>query len=371
MRYCKILKGIAGLATLVMFGQASAAAATPLTYDFIINTAPLIGHPAGPFSIMFAMTDGSGIGDANNTVTVTHVDFGGGVPFGSPSVWGGASGSLETSVSLTDSELVNLFGESFTAGAALQFTLTLTTNDDDGGVPDRLSIFILDSSGTRIPTLAPFGDYFVGADLHSTGPIFDAYGSDTTRAPTVGSPLSIGPPTVLFLTREVKTAERATLSALLSTGDREIDEELDEAIRRVDASLAPDLWADDLHLTGSGKRVFEEEQKAVHELTEIKHAPAALLSQLTDAARTFTRVDRALAQTAFDEARLAGGDVDDLARAQEDLDRGDNLAGLGKFDAAIERYEESWVHVQPAMLRDLNRDDRDNDEHGENEHDRP
>src|SRR5262249_21463960 len=36
-----------------------------------INTAPLIGHAAGPFSLDFELIDGSGTSDANNTVTLS------------------------------------------------------------------------------------------------------------------------------------------------------------------------------------------------------------------------------------------------------------------------------------------------------------
>ena len=65
-----------------------------------------------------------------------------------------------------------------------------------GGIPDRFTFYLLDSSGLTIPTLAPFGNYFLGADFYSTGPIFDAYGSDPNRAPSVGNPVSIPAPII-------------------------------------------------------------------------------------------------------------------------------------------------------------------------------
>jgi hypothetical protein len=168
---------------------------------------------------------------------------------------------------------------------------------------------------------------------------------------------------VLFMAREVKAVQRARLMARLPTGDRQVDDELDEAIRRIDASLSPNLWADDLsHLTPDGERVFDEERKAVDELSEIRGVPA-LLEQLRDTARTLASVDRALAQRALDEARLAGAEAEDLARAKEDLIRADNLAGQGRFGDAIEQYKHAWRHAQEAIHRDTDDDGPDRHEH--------
>src|ERR1700680_1459779 len=87
-----------------------------IIYDVTLNTTPLVGHPAGPFYVEFAFTDGSGFGDANNTVTMSHFTFGGGSSLGSPVVFGGASGSLETGVTMTDSSFLSLFTEQFAPG---------------------------------------------------------------------------------------------------------------------------------------------------------------------------------------------------------------------------------------------------------------
>ena len=165
-------------------------------YNVTLDTAPLVGHLAGPFYVEVTFTDGSGVGDANNTVTMSNITFGGGSALGGPLVFGGASGSLETGVAITDSSVLSLFSEQFAPGLLLSFSLGLTSNDDAGGTPDGFTFFLLDSSGVPIPTLAPFGDYFIGANLGSTGPIFNAYASDPNRAPSVGNPVSIPAPTI-------------------------------------------------------------------------------------------------------------------------------------------------------------------------------
>jgi hypothetical protein len=164
--------------------------------DVTLDTAPLIGHPAGPFSLLFIFIDGSGAGDANNTATVGNVTFGGGSALGNPVTFGGGSGSLETAVSITDSSFINVFNEGFTPGSQLTFSLDVTSNDDTNGVPDRLTFSILDSSGVPVPTLAPFGDYFLGANLGATGPVFDTWGSDPSRALSIGGPVSISAPAI-------------------------------------------------------------------------------------------------------------------------------------------------------------------------------
>jgi PEP-CTERM motif len=167
-----------------------------MIYNVTLNTAPLVGHPAGPFYVELTFTDGSGIGDANNTVTLSNFNFGGGSALGGPLVFGGASGSLETGVTIVDNSFLSLFSEQFAPGLLLSFSLGLTSNDDAGGTPDGFTFFLLDSSGVPIPTLAPFGDYFIGADLGSTGPVFNVYGSDSSRPLSVGNPVSFAAPTI-------------------------------------------------------------------------------------------------------------------------------------------------------------------------------
>jgi hypothetical protein len=165
-------------------------------YNVTLDTTSLVGHPAGPFYVFAEFTDGNGIGDANNTATLGSFAFGGGSALGSPLLFGGASGSLETGITIKDSSSLGFFAEQFAPGLQLNFSLDLTLNDDSGGTPDRFTFFLLDSSEVPLPTLAPVGDYFFGADIYSTGPIFDAYGSDTSRSLSVGGPASVPVPTI-------------------------------------------------------------------------------------------------------------------------------------------------------------------------------
>lgn len=167
-------------------------------YNVTLDTSALVGHPAGPFYVAFAFIDGDGYGDGNNTISASNFDFGGGSGLGGQVLVGGVAGSLETGVTITDSSFANLFYEQFAPGLQLSFSLDLTSNDDVDGIPDGLSLFILDNVGNPLPTLAPDGtNYFLSAALGSSGAVFSLYGSDPSQSPSAGgNPVSISAPTV-------------------------------------------------------------------------------------------------------------------------------------------------------------------------------
>ena len=167
-------------------------------FDISMNTAPLMSHAAGPFSLEFQLNDGRGTGDANNTATLSSFAFGGGAPMGLPTVAGGSNGNLSSSVNLTDSSFFNQFIQGFTPGSMLQFRLSLTTNVDSGGTPDQFSFAILDKNNTEIPTLAgSFFDVFVSIDIESSNPTVTTFASDTMRSPAAGGlPITIAAPQV-------------------------------------------------------------------------------------------------------------------------------------------------------------------------------
>lgn len=156
-----------------------------------IDTSGLVGHAAAPFYLAFALTDGDGGEAAHNVVTVGEVDFGGGSPLGGPQTFGGASGSLETSVVLTDSDFLNELIARFAPGDSLRFSVSFSGSTNNDGPPDRLSVQILDGAGVPVPTLAPAGDYFIGIDLLSPLPNIDLWASDPARATSAGVPVSV------------------------------------------------------------------------------------------------------------------------------------------------------------------------------------
>jgi hypothetical protein len=165
-------------------------------YNVSLDTAPLADHPAGPFSIAFQLADGSFTGDGNNAAILLNFDFGvGGFAVGSPNLVGSASGSLSTGVTLTDASPVNFFSQTFNPGGKLSFELFLTTNLDEGALPDQFIVYILDSAGYPIPTSAgEFFDAFVAVSIDSENPVPQTFWGDAGRAPVAGgSPIDTGP----------------------------------------------------------------------------------------------------------------------------------------------------------------------------------
>src|SRR3954469_23999432 len=152
------VRTFAAVLSILLVTGLRAQAATAIS--FTLDTASLVSHPAGPFSLVFSLRDGSGIGDGNNSVTVSQVDVGGGVLIGPPTLFGCATGSLAESVVLTDTSVLNFVVQQFTPGASLTFTIVVPAfNEEEGEIPDGIAFAILDSSGTPVPTTAPAGDY--------------------------------------------------------------------------------------------------------------------------------------------------------------------------------------------------------------------
>jgi hypothetical protein len=159
-------------------------------FTVTLGTTPLIGSLAGPFSLAFQLIDGSGgiIGDSNNTVIITNLNFGAGAASGGITASGGASGDLNSTVTLTDSEFFNTFFQGFTPGSTLSFLVDLTTNVDPGGTPDAFGFSILDSSGFSIPTLDPSSaDTFLAVNIDSANPLILTYATDPNRTTLGGS----------------------------------------------------------------------------------------------------------------------------------------------------------------------------------------
>jgi hypothetical protein len=194
-----------------VLGLAFAAWSVPICradaiYTIGLDTSPLIGEAAGPFSLAFEFIDGSGTGDANNTVVLSSFQFGvGGSASGSPTVFGGATGNTSSGITLIDSSFFNALVQPFNPGSSLGFSLDTTTNLDAGGTPDEFSFSILDSSGAPIPTLG-FVDAFLVLDVDSSNPTPQTFSSDPSTPPQAGgNPITMAAPQATIGTPEPGT----------------------------------------------------------------------------------------------------------------------------------------------------------------------
>lgn len=198
----KINLGLLAFAVcLVPFGKADT------LYTFNMDTSSLIG--SGQFALDFQLLDGSGLGDANNTVTITSIALGGGSPSGGGTITGGAAGGLASSVSLTDTAFFNDYYENFTPGTVLSFTID-TTNVLDGLTPDLFTVAILDSSLSELPTTGPASEFLDISLAGGASPVV------TTYASARGSAFSLAAPTVQVVTAPAPLPESSNYWALVA-----------------------------------------------------------------------------------------------------------------------------------------------------------
>ena len=155
---------------------------------------------SGIFELGFVLIDGSGTGDANNTVTLNNFGFGGGSAGAVDPVntTGGASGDFASGVTIVDSEFFNFLAQAFTAGTGLTFDFGLTTNVDAGGTPDQFSLALFQSDGTPIPSSDQSGALLV-VNLDSAQPGFSVFATELTPAPIVTLAASAAEPSTVSL----------------------------------------------------------------------------------------------------------------------------------------------------------------------------
>jgi|GEM_PF-651411 len=152
-------------------------------FNVTLDTTALQGKSLG---LLFQLNDGSQAG--NNSVTVGNFSFGGGTAADCATLPllcvsdGGASGNINTNLSLVDSSPFNSYLQQFTSGTSLSFQVDLTTNVDVGGTPtpDVFTFGILDATtDASLPTVDPSGsDTLLSINIDSANPIIDSYGSD-------------------------------------------------------------------------------------------------------------------------------------------------------------------------------------------------
>lgn len=177
-------------------------------YTFSLNTTPLMG--SGPFALDLQFLDGSGSGDGNNTVTLTSFAFAGGSSSGGGTGTGGASGTLTSGVSLTDTAFFNEYYENFTPGTLLSFTIDTTNVLDAGGTPDLLTVAILDSGLNELPTAGPASEFL---DLSLSG---GASPQVATFGSLPGSAFALAAPVVQPASTTAPVPEPSSISMILA-----------------------------------------------------------------------------------------------------------------------------------------------------------
>ena len=154
------------------------------------------------------------------------------------------------------------------------------------------------------------------------------------------------PFTVLSM-MDVIEASAPTLEGILPTGDPEADKVILKAIDHIEKSLTPEWWMDELTLdVKNGKKVFDEERKAVKELTKKQTEGISEVQAVVDA---LVSAAEALAQKAIDDASTAGGDPKDLEKANEEMAKAADELAKGNPDKAIYHYRKAWETAQKSV----------------------
>jgi hypothetical protein len=129
--------------------------------------------------------------------------------------------------------------------------------------------------------------------------------------------------------RTTKQTVRDEIVAAIPGAPRKQDaDRLRDAVKKLDDSLAPDLWVDDYRVDPKkGHQVFDREGDAVQKLIQIQN-------------------DK---KSQFDDATLQGW-IDDLVRADQEITkraRQDALANPGGHDA--KKYDDSTIEFGKAL----------------------
>lgn len=165
------------------------------SFTITLDTSALVGQ--GDFALDFQLIDGDGV--ANTTVVLREFSFGTGGPSGSPTLVGGASGSLATGLTLEDTAGFTRAAGGFTPGATLAFLLEVS-GSSDASTPDYFTMALLDANGMEVPTLGFVEELLSLALVAGAAP--EAFGTDLQRttlnvpAPTV---VAVPEPTTALL----------------------------------------------------------------------------------------------------------------------------------------------------------------------------
>jgi hypothetical protein len=221
--------------------------------------------------------------------------------------------------------------------------------------PDPLTIEFQDDTGALASYIVTASDTCSAASLAVTpasGSLFpigvtsvqalavDAWGNSNQCIFTV---------TVLGA-QGVKSDVLAELTALRGSGNlsQRFAQQFDDAIQHLAASLSSAYWVDQTHLVPKcGNTAMNEEKRAANTLADIMNAKGCPVdpAMLQGLINRIVMCDRLLAVICIQDAAQAGLNPKKVAQDLDMVAKGDEEAGKGHYDNAIEDYRNAWRHA--------------------------
>jgi hypothetical protein len=155
-----------------------------------------------------------------------------------------------------------------------------------------------------------------------------------------------------------KQKVRDDLAALLPTSNPSDDKLIEKAVEHLDKSLRGDYWIDvDSLAEKDGKKVFDEEAKAAHELLKVRGSDvSAFVLKLVEIDSQLARRAIADGSAAYTNANCASTltkacekAASELAKAGQELADADAARANLDYVKAIQEYRKAWSRADKAM----------------------
>jgi len=256
-----------------------------------------------------------------------------------------------TSVGAVTSYTFNNVTANHTISATFAINVyTITASADANGTISPSGAVSVNHGSNQSFSITPNTGYHV-ADVLVNGSSVGAVTSYTFTNVTANHTISA---TFKISSSGMKQAAKNILNPYLTNSDKKIRDAVEKAIKHIDKSLETELWEDANHLTQKGKKVFDEEKKAVKELTDKKFTGQFSVDALAAIDYLLT-ADQNLAQVSISEVVCSGDPkcVHELQKANEEMTKAANERAQNDYDKAIDHFKKAWEHAQHAMKKVL------------------
>ena len=176
-------------------------------------------------------------------------------------------------------------------------------------------------------------------------PVSSAFAGDTFYLPSSGADS-----VVVYTAKSLKQDTLAQATVLLAGLPNPDSNKMTQVVKKLTASLAPELWVDGNHVDPKkGEQVFNAEKDAIGQLMNLERGGSIPVATLQGMIDTLDHADRILAEDALADAIAASGDPHKIADAQDQLARAADDLTAGHFDTAVEHYKQAWKKAEDSV----------------------